>query len=110
MIKRFALLALAGSLALVAASNYRVSIYQSSSVNGMELKRGDVTLELKDNKAVLKQGKNTVEASVKVETGTQKYQQTQVGYKEGSHEIKDITLGGTTTKILFDSPTISSVR
>ena len=101
MIKRFVLIALASSLALIGASNYKVPLYQPSAVNGMELKRGDVSLELTDTKAVLKQGKNMVEASVKIETANQKYQQTQVGYKEDNHEIKDIALGGTTTHVLF---------
>lgn len=102
MFKRFVLFGLVGSLALFAAgNNYHVALYQPTAVNGTELKRGEVTLELKDTKAVLKQGKTTVEASVKVETVGQKYQRTEVGYKEDHHEIKDIALGGTTTHLLF---------
>ena len=101
MLKRFVLLGLMGSVALLAASNYRVSLYQPTTVNGTSLKRGDVTLEWNDTKATLKQGKTSVEASVKVETASQKYQRTQVGYKEDNHEIKDIALGGTTTHLLF---------
>src|ERR1700675_4709038 len=101
MIKRFVLLGLAGTFALIAGNNYQVSLYQPTSVNGTELKRGDVRLELSDTKAVLKQGKTMVEASVKIETAAQKYPRTQVGYKEGNHEIRDISLGGTTTRLLF---------
>ena len=101
MLKRFALLAVATSFALIAGSNYRVSLFQPTSVNGTELKRGEITLQLNDNMAVLKQGKTMVEAPVKVETAPQKFNNTQVGYKEGNREIRDIALGGTNTHLWF---------
>jgi hypothetical protein len=51
----------------------------------------------------VKQGKTSVEASVKVETAGSKYLYTTVGYKEGDgHQIKDITIAGTTTKVVFE--------
>jgi hypothetical protein len=51
----------------------------------------------------VKQGKTTAEASVKVEAAKDKFLYTTVGYKEGStHEIKDISLAGTTTHIIFE--------
>jgi hypothetical protein len=86
-----------------AASNFNLNFYQSTTVNGTTLKVGEAKLEIRENKAIVKQGKTSVEASVKVETATSKYLYTTVGYKEGdSHQIKDITLAGTTTKLVFE--------
>jgi hypothetical protein len=86
-----------------AASNFNLNFYQPTVVNGVTLKVGEAKLELKDNKAIVKQGKTSVEASVKVENGGNKYLYTTVGYKEGdNHQIKDITLAGTTTKLVFE--------
>jgi hypothetical protein len=99
--KHFALFVFAASLALAGSGNYRVSLYQPTTVSGMEFKRGDVTLELKDNKALLKQGKNAIEATVTVENSKDKYPSTSVGYKEDNHEIRDIRVGGTTLHVLF---------
>ncbi len=103
MIKRIALLFAVVSLAVASAGNsFRVSLYQPTMVNGTEFKAGEAKLELKDDKAVIRQGKTSVEASVKVEENKGKYVYTIVGYKEGTnHEIKDICVAGTTTHILF---------
>ncbi len=104
MIKRFFLLASVVSLAVAsAASSFNLNFYQPTVVNGTTLKPGEAKLEIKDNKAIVKQGKTSVEASVKVETNSSKYLYTTVGYKEGdNHQIKDITIAGTTTKLVFE--------
>lgn len=104
MIKRLLLLVSAVSLAVAsAASNFSLTFYQPTVVNGTTLKPGEAKLEVRENKAIVKQGKTSVEASVKVETASQKYLYTTVGYKDGdNHQIKDITLAGTTTKLVFE--------
>jgi hypothetical protein len=104
MIKRILLLVSVVSLAVAsAASNFNLNFYQPTVVSGTTLKAGEAKLEIRDNKAIVKQGKTSVEATVKVETSTSKYLYTTVGYKEGDgHQIKDITLAGTTTKIVFE--------
>jgi hypothetical protein len=104
MIKRFLLLASVVSLAIAsAASNFSLNLYQPTVVNGTTLKVGEAKLEIRDNKAIVKQGKTSAEASVKVETANAKYLYTTIGYKDGdSHQIKDITLAGTTTKLVFE--------
>jgi hypothetical protein len=104
MIKRFLLLFAVLSVATaVAADSFRVNLYQTTVVSGTTFKAGDAKLELRDNKAVLKQGKTTAEATVKVESNKAKYLYTTVGYKDGSdHQIKDISLAGTTTHITFE--------
>jgi hypothetical protein len=104
MIKRVLLLVSVVSLAVAsAASNFNLNFYQPTVVNGTTLKAGEAKLEVKDNKAIVKQGKTSVEATVKVETANAKYLYTTVGYKDGDgHQIKDITIAGTTTKLVFD--------
>ena len=104
MIKRVLLLVSVVSLAVAsAASNFNLNFYQPTVVNGTTLKVGEAKLEVKDNKAIVKQGKTSVEATVKVETANAKYLYTTVGYKDGDgHQIKDITIAGTTTKLVFD--------
>jgi hypothetical protein len=104
MIKRMLLLVSVVSLAVAsAASNFNLNFYQPTVVNGTTLKVGEAKLEVKDSKAIVKQGKTSVEANVKTETAPSKYLYTTIGYKEGdSHQIKDITLAGTTTKLIFE--------
>ncbi len=104
MIKRALLLVSVMGLAVAsAASNFSLNFYQPTVVNGTTLKVGEAKLEIRDNKAIVKQGKTSVEANVKVETANSKYLYTTVGYKDAdNHQIKDITLAGTTTKLVFE--------
>ncbi len=104
MTKRLFLLFSVISLAVASAANaFKIDLYQPTVVNGTSFKAGEAKLELKDNKAVIHQGKTSAEASVKVEENKAKYVYTTVGYKEGTdHQIKDICVAGTTTHILFE--------
>ncbi len=104
MIKRLLLAVSVVGLAVAsAANNFSLNLYQPTVVNGTTLKVGEAKLELRDNKAIVKQGKTVAEASVKVETAKNKYIYTTVGYKEGdAHQIKDIEIAGTTTKLIFE--------
>ena len=104
MIKRaFLLVSMMGLAVASAASNFNLNFYQPTVVNGTTLKVGEAKLEIRDNKAIVKQGKTSVEANVKVESSTNKYLYTTIGYKDGdNHQIKDITLAGTTTKLVFE--------
>lgn len=104
MLKRMGLLLGVVSLAIASAANsYSVSLYQPTTVGGTNLKVGDIKVEVKDNKATLKQGKTVIEVAVKTETANQKFLHTSVAYKEGNnHELKDISLGGTTTRLVFE--------
>lgn len=103
MTKRLVILFAMVSMAIASAANvFHVSLYRPTMVNGTAFQAGDAKLELKGDKAVLKQGKTSVEVPVKVEENKGKYPYTTVGYKDGgSQEIKDISVAGTTTHILF---------
>src|SRR5205807_1513458 len=87
-----------------AGTSYRLNLYRPTTVNGTELKAGEVKIELQDNKVILKQGKTTAEATVRVETGGQKFLSTSVGYggDASPSDIQEIRLGGTSTKLLFE--------
>jgi hypothetical protein len=97
-----------GTLALAiasAASSYHFSIFEPSFVAGQELKPGDYKVEVNGNKAMIKAGKQTVEASVKVEDGTEKFPETSVRYANdnGKMMLTEIRLGGTHTKLVFNN-------
>lgn len=97
-----------GTLALAiasAASSYHFSIFQDSVLAGKDLKPGDYKMELNGDKAIIKVGKQTLEAAVKVESGTEKFPETSVRYStaNGKMLVQEIRLGGTTTKVVFSN-------
>ena len=84
-----------------AATTYHVTLFQSSVINGTELKPGDYKVEIKNDKAVFSQGKNTTEAPVKVvEDAQQKYRSNVVRYGPESR-VQEMRIGGTRTKLVF---------
>ena len=107
MIKRltigFGILALAVASA---ASNYNVTFYQPVVVNGTTLKAGEYTVEVNDNKAILKKGKSVAETPVKVENNDEKYSKTTV-HLAGS-QVEEIRVGGTHTKLVFEQNGIAT--
>jgi len=87
-----------------AASSYHVTLYKATTVNGTQLKAGDVKVELQGDKVILKQGKTSVESNVTVQNGSLKFDASTVGYNgDTPNQLQEIRLGGTSTKILFDS-------
>jgi hypothetical protein len=85
-----------------AASSYKVTFYQPVMINGTQLDPGDYRLELKgDNTAVLKQGKMTTEAPVKVETASRKFSRSSVLIN--GNQVQEIRLGGTETRVVFET-------
>jgi acyl-CoA thioesterase len=96
----FAVMALAVASA---ADTYRVTLFQPSIVAGKELKPGDYKVTVDGDKAVLSQGKNSVETQVKVETGDNKFNTTSVRYMnaEGKYKVQEIRIGNSNKKIVF---------
>jgi hypothetical protein len=94
------------ALSVASAATYKVSFVEPSVVKGKELKAGDYQLEVKDNSVVIEKGKKLqMEVPAKVENTNQKYGRTRVLYNEnkGKFTIQEIELGGTTTKLTFDT-------
>jgi hypothetical protein len=91
-----------GLAAVASAKSYSITLYEPSVIGGAELKPGDYKLELKDEKVVIKKGKQMGEAPVKVETADSKYSSTTVRYRngDGKYHIQEIHLGGTNMKLV----------
>jgi len=106
MKKAIAVMFAIGISVAYAASSYRVTLYQPTTVNGTQFKPGEVKLELQGDKVVIKQGKTSAEQNVTVQNGTQKFDATSVGYNGDNStktQVQEIRLGGTTTKLLFET-------
>jgi hypothetical protein len=104
MFKKFVLGFVTVALAVASAATYRVTLHQSATLDGKELKPGQYKLELDGNKATFK-GKGTeINADVKVESTEAKNGSTTIRYSngDGTYKIKEIRLGGTTTKLVFN--------
>ena len=101
---KFFALFLTFALTIASAATYQVTLFQPSLVSGQTLKPGDYKLTVDDGKAVIAQGKQKVEASVKLENVESKYSATSVRYTDqgGKLKVQEIRLGGTTTKVVFN--------
>ena len=101
---KFFVLFLTVAMMVASAASYSVTLFQPSLVGGTELKAGASQLTVETNKAVNSKGKETVEASVKMETADSKFATTSVRYTDqgGKMKVQEIRLGGTNTKVVFN--------
>ena len=83
-----------------AATSYKVTFSTPVMLNGAQLKAGDYQVEVKENMALIKQGKAITEAPVKVENSNQKFDRSSVRL-DGS-QVEEIRLGGTHTRLVFE--------
>jgi len=104
MKKALLLMGLVAGMALASTKSFTVTLYEPSMIGGTELKAGDYRCELRDQKLVIKHGRETTEASVKVENGEAKYASTTVRYNtgDGKSKVEEIRVGGTTMKLVLD--------
>jgi hypothetical protein len=105
MTRKFLLsFAILAASALANAKTFSVTLFQPSVIGGSELQPGEYKLDLNESKVVIRSGKTSAEAQVKVETGDQKYSSTSVRYQngDGKYRIQEIRLGGTKTKLVFN--------
>jgi hypothetical protein len=93
------------ALSIASAATYEVQLVDSSIAKGKDLKAGDYQLIVKDNSIVIAHGKKQVEVPVKAQNTDQKYDRTRVIYNEnkGKFTIREIELGGTSTKLTLDN-------
>jgi hypothetical protein len=89
--------------ALAQAETYHVTLLKPSVVAGKELKPGDYTVDVNNDKVVISHGKQSVEAKVKTETADKKYSSTTVRYEmDGEkYKVQEIGIGGTRTRLLI---------
>lgn len=112
MFKKLAVsFALAG-LAIASAAEHRITLFETSEVNGTMLKPGDYKLEINGDKAVLSRGRNKVEATVSLKKNENKYNATSVRYTTGGGKfaVQEIRLGGTDTKVVFNDPSAAAAE
>ena len=104
MTKKVALAFAVFALAVASAKTYSVTLFQPSIVAGTELKPGDYKVELKDQKVVIRNGKQAAEAAVRVENTPTRYAATSVRYHngDGKYRVQEIRLGGTNLKLVFN--------
>jgi len=94
------------ALSVASAATFPVSLIEPAVVNGKELKAGDYLLEVKENSIVILKGKKPLaEVPAKIENTSKKFERTQVLYNEnkGKFSIKQIELGGTSTRLTLDA-------
>lgn len=104
MKKAIAVMFAVGISAVYAASSYQVTLYKPTTINGTQLKQGPIKVELQGDKVLIKQGKTSVESNVLVQTGDRKFDASSVTYNaSATDQIQEIRLGGTATKLLFES-------
>jgi hypothetical protein len=101
-----AILALVASAGTVPAGHYRFTLDRPAIVKGTVLKAGDYRLALGDAKVVITDsyGHKPIEVPVKIESVEKKFGETVIGYntENGKDSIREIRLGGTTTKVVFN--------
>ncbi|MCW5964222.1 MAG: hypothetical protein KIT83_09295 [Bryobacterales bacterium] len=92
------------SVSVASAKTFTVKLHQASMVEGKELKPGNYKVELTDSKATITNGKETVETAIKTEESNERFGQTSVRYTdaEGKMKIREIRVGGTNTKVVFN--------
>ena len=104
MKKALMCIAVLGASVAYAASSYHVTLSRTTRVNGTELKAGDYKVEVNGDKAVIKQGKTSVEAPVKLETKNSKFVYSSIEYSsKDPDQIQEIRIGGTATVLVFGS-------
>jgi len=83
-----------------AASAYNVKLYDSVRIGSTQLKAGDYKVEIQDDKAVFKSGKDVVEVPATLGTSDHKYNSTSLVSVDS--KLHEIDVGGTTAKIVFN--------
>lgn len=104
MKKSILILFAAAGMIFAAAKSYTVTFFQPSIVAGTELKPGSYKVEVQDQNVVIKKGKETVTAPVKVENEPNKFASTTVRYNngDGKYKVTEIRLGGTNMKLVLN--------
>ena len=105
---KYTMLLATATLALVnlaSAATYSVKLTTPVVIDGKELKAGDYKVEVKDTTAVIRSGKDSTEVKIRTESNPRKYDSTTVRFTQtdGKNNLEEIRLGGTKTKLVFDS-------
>jgi hypothetical protein len=103
----FATIALAVASA-AAPKPLHMTLSEQAWVGSNELQPGDYKVEMQGDKVILILGKKQIELAAKMESNTKKFDTTLVvidGAGTSRPALQEIDFGGTTTKIVFSTPT-----
>ena len=103
MTKRLLLVFAIVGLAVASAKTYSITLSQPAVLGDMQLAPGTYSVEVVDQKAVIRNGRMHGEAPVKVETADTKYNGTTVRFNsaDGKMHLQEIHVGGSKTKLVF---------
>ena len=93
----------AGLLTATAADNqFKVTLTQDSVVDGKQLKAGSYKVQMENNVAVLKHGKDVVQVPANEVTVPNKFATNETVYLNND-DLTELHIGGTHTKIVFSN-------
>jgi hypothetical protein len=105
----FGILALVATVAVAGSipakgPTYQVTLTEAATVNGTALKAGDYRVTVNADKVTFVMNKVSNEFAAKVENGEKKFGTNQVQYQHVDKQttIKEICLGGSKTKLIFN--------
>jgi len=103
MKKRLLLVFAVAGLAVASAKSYSIDLFQPALLGTTQLAPGHYSVDVTDQKAVVRNGRIHCEAPVKVENMNQKFNTTTVRFAngDGKMHIQEIHVGGTKTKLVF---------
>jgi hypothetical protein len=105
MLKNLLLITVMSLLATGAAlaKTHSVTLYTPTHIAGEDLKPGKYKLEIEGTNVTISNGKQKVEAPVKVEEAPEKFSKDSVRYVEadGKMTVREIRVGDTNTKLVF---------
>lgn len=104
MKKMIVCLVAAVSLVWAGAMSSKVTLFQPSSLNGVDLKPGDYKIVVDGDKLTIQNGKTKAEAAVKAEENAEKFAATSIRYSTGDGKMKitEIRIGGTHTRLVVN--------
>ncbi len=100
----FSILALVAAFAGTAPTVAHVTLARPALLSGTALAAGDYRLLIGDGKVTFMIDRKSFEVAAKIETATKKFDVTEVNYDDSTSKtaVKEISLGGTKTRLLFN--------
>jgi hypothetical protein len=97
-------------LAFAGTKSYTVTLFETATFGGTELKPGSYRVDVGEQKAVIHNGRETSEVPVKVEQNPTRYIQTTVRLTmdNGKYRVDEIHLGGSKTKLVLNESSPAS--
>jgi hypothetical protein len=94
-------LAIGMTAAFGAKNTFKVNLVQDSVVDGKTVKAGTYRIAVENGNALMKSGKDSIELPAREVTEANKFNSTELTYTDKT-TLREIGLGGTHTRIIFD--------